>query len=128
MFKRRNAASNRARLLNERQSKLRDAIFEKAAEQSRQHKVDIVQETEIIGSNCEILGKERNPANYVDVVLQLLSYPNELACTIVHQFSRFAGRMEYNPFGTTMLAFAQIDPLYPGGFFRLKIKGKTFIS
>ena len=71
-------------------------------------------EAERIAVNCGMFGKERSPAKYVDVVLQLLAHPNELACTIAHRFTTFAGRMAYNPFGTTMVAFAQMGSLYPG--------------
>jgi hypothetical protein len=107
--------------LNLRQQQLRHSIFEEAAAQSRQKKVDIVAEAESIAVNCGMFNKERNPARYVDVVLQLLAYPNELACSIVHQFTTFAGRMAYNPFGTTMVAFAQMDSLYPGVMFRVEM-------
>jgi len=107
--------------LNQRQEHLRQSIFEKAVVQSRAAKVDIVTEAECIAANCSVFTKERNPAHYTDVILQLLAHPNELACSIVHQFTNFTRRMPYNPFGTTMIAFAQMDSLYPGGMFRFKM-------
>jgi len=107
--------------LNQYMQCIRYSILEKATAQSRQDNIDIVAEAEYIAINCDIFQKKRNPAYYVDVVLQLLAYPNELACSIVHQFTTFTDRMEYNPFGTIMITFARMDSLYSGGMFRMKL-------
>lgn len=99
---------------NQRYVQIRNKIFEKARNQSHQHKIEITSESAKIGEMCGILRK-REFQEYKDIATWLLaSYESELAFYIIREFDQFAGSLGYVPIGKIMLAIEHIDHIASG--------------
>ena len=117
--------SSKRAALDERVKQIANAIIKEASTQSFKLKVNITEEAQKIGTSCGILKKQHHPANFVDIGLQLLTYPRELAFTIAVQFSNYESQLGFNPFGTIMLALSQIDSFYQGMLVRTQLLKKN---
>jgi len=89
-------------------------LTEEAKRQSFEMRLVITKEAKSIGTQSDILQKQNYPADFVDIALQLLAYPSELAYFIAVQFSNYEALIGFNPYGTIIAALMQINSFYCG--------------
>jgi hypothetical protein len=97
---------------NERFGEIRDILLKSASMQSYQLKIIKEQEAERIAETCGLSSKPHDSAAFVDLALMLLCLPPELGFVVALEFSKLGHLVDFQPFGTIMVAVGRIDSLY----------------
>lgn len=97
----------------------RARVLKEASDHSFRLRVIKEEAAQEIARKCDIGRKPHDPAAFVDVAMQLLSFPPELGFVVAQEFTVFASKLGFQPYGTILVAVGRIDSLYTGMFSRV---------